>query len=117
MIKGEKEYSTMYLNAEKMGYSLGATSTIQGFISVALLHVRNNAATYLTSFFGSPVLGVAAFIATYLSAAFSNLAVEKGKKGIAVTFEVTCVEQVKHQAGQTFKYLDRRLTDITVRWY
>lgn len=56
-------------------------------------------------------------IATYASAAFSSLAVKKGKTGIAVIYEVTCVEQVKHQAGQEFTYLDWRLTGISVRWY
>lgn len=117
MTKGEVRKVPMYINAADMGYTLTVTGTVQSFISAALVHVRKNAATFLTSFFGSPVLGVATFIATYASAAFSSLAVKKGKTGIAVIYEVTCVEQVKHQAGQEFTYLDWRLTGISVRWY
>lgn len=117
MTKGETRKATMYINAAELGYSLGAVGTVQAFISAAMVHVRKNAATFLTSFFGSPVLGVASFIATYLSAVFSSVAVKLGKTGLKVVFTVTCVEQVKHQAGQEFTYLDWRLTDISIDWY
>lgn len=117
MVKGEKKYTTMHIDAAELGYTLTTVGTVQAFISAAMVHVKKNAAAHLTAFFGSPVLGVTAFIATYLYAIFSRLTVEKGKKGIAVTFEVTCVERVKHQAGQEFTYLDWRLTDINVDWY
>lgn len=117
MKKGEIKTAVMYINAEELGYAMGSVGAVQAFISAAMLHVKRNAATYLTSFFGSPVLGVATFVATYLSAAFSALATKLNKKGIKVTFTVTCVEKVKTQAGQKFTYLRWKLTDMDVAWY
>ena len=56
-------------------------------------------------------------ILTLTDLAFSTFAAREGMTGAAVIYKLTCVEQVKHQAGQEFTYLDWQLTDVSVRWY
>ena len=117
MTKGEIKYATMFIDAAEMNYNLAAAGAVQAFIGAALTYAKGNGVPFLTRFFGSPITLGINLILTLTDLAFSTFAAREGMTGAAVIYKLTCVEQVKHQAGQEFTYLDWQLTDVSVRWY
>lgn len=105
------------VKASEIGESTATLSAVSAFLSAAQVHIRNQAASELTALLGSPVLGVALFVASFLSAAFDSLTHRLGKQGVRVIFTMECVDIVETQGGQEFHILKWKPIDVEVEWW